>query len=132
MVPIILEDFEESRIITDFNNVTIDKVRQLLAINKVKWKDVTSREVKRELVDLLDSLMWNKSVEPETKERELQVIVYLIVKECISNLEEDKIIEGENYILNKIKGSRELRIYGFLILDEELEERYERFWKWYT
>ncbi|GES87410.1 hypothetical protein GLOIN_2v1791382 [Rhizophagus clarus] len=53
------------------------------------------------------------------------------VDKCIRNIEEGKVIEGENYILNKIIGSRAIEIQGFLIIDEVVEERFESFWRWY-
>ena len=37
----------------------------------------------------------------------------------------------ENYILNEIIEGKEIKLYGFVLTDEEVECKFQRFWKWY-
>ncbi|GBB94935.1 hypothetical protein RclHR1_24450001 [Rhizophagus clarus] len=109
--------------IKDFSGVTVQKVENLITMEEIRWRNADGKPVQKESEEMVESLIWR--YRPNVKERDLRVMIYLIIKEYIRNIEEGKAIEGEDYILNKIMGSRAIEIQGFLIIDEVVEERFE-------
>ncbi|GES78818.1 hypothetical protein RCL_jg21704.t1 [Rhizophagus clarus] len=65
--------------------------------------NIEGRAIQKILEEIINSITWKQM--PNLKERDLRVIIYLIVKEYIRDKwDENDVTEGEEYILNKIKG----------------------------
>ncbi|PKY35660.1 hypothetical protein RhiirB3_456807, partial [Rhizophagus irregularis] len=113
--------FEDAIIV--YNNVTINGVLDLLSMNNSEREDTIHKGKCRDIMDrITESIRYR--IQPKMKEKGLQTIILVIVRDCIEgNL--------ENEVFDRLIGNPELIEHKYILEDWDVERKFEKFWQWY-
>ncbi|PKY59045.1 hypothetical protein RhiirA4_481479 [Rhizophagus irregularis] len=106
-----------------YNDVTIKGVLSLLSMNNLEREDTIHKGKCRDIMDRITELIRYR-IQPKMKEKGLQTIILVIVRDCIErNL--------ENKVFDRLIGNPELVEHKYILEDWDVERRFEKFWQWY-
>src|SRR3984885_7455419 len=112
-----------------YNRKTMQGFMNLLTLRKEDEENEETGKVKQNMYMILNSLEYDEA--PKYTSKGLESIIITIVKQC-KGLEDNTIVIDEKNTEEGLLGNTDLLTYGYIIDQEELEKRFQRFWEWYS